>query len=154
MHLLTTITNRVTSKDVLTTPAHKEMAWLREYGRPRLPFDAVYRDITMYQKLDPQEHYKNVETYWQIADRLVPKEPSLNRPILRHPDLNPKNIFISDEADVVGLTDWQYSKILPLLLQAGIPTHFQNYGDPVSEDLVQPQLPDDLDDLDEEDREK
>lgn len=130
------------------------MTWLREYGQPRLPFDRVYRDITKYQKTDPQEHYKDLETYLQIADRLVPNEASLDQPTLRHPELNPNNIFISDEADIVGLIDWQQSKILPLFLQAGIPAHFQNYGDPVSEDLVQRELPEDLDDLDEEDREK
>lgn len=90
----------------------------------------------------------------RIANRLVPEEASLSRPTLRHPDLNPNNIFISDEADIVGLIDWQHSKILPLFLQAGIPAHFQNYGDPVSEDLAQPQLPDNLDDLDEDDRGK
>jgi hypothetical protein len=130
------------------------MAWLQKYAVPRMPFDRVYRDITGYEKSDPQEHHKNLEMYLQIADRLVPKEAFLNRPTLRHPDLNPNNIFISDEADIVGLIDWQHSEILPLFLQAGIPSHVQNYGDPVSEDLSQPQLPDDLDELDAEDREK
>jgi hypothetical protein len=130
------------------------MAWLQKYGTPRLPFDRVYRDITGYQNADPQEHYKDLEKYLQIADRLVPEEVSLSRPTLRHPDLNPNNIFISDEADIVGLIHWQHSKILPLFLQVGIPAHFQNYGDPVSDDLTQPQLPDDLDELDKEDRRK
>lgn len=94
------------------------MAWIEKYGRSRLPFDRVYRDITRYQKSDPQEHYKNLEAYLRIADRLIPREASFNRPTLRHPDLNPNNIFISDEAEVVGLIDWQHSKILPLFLQA------------------------------------
>lgn len=92
--------------------------------------------------------------YLQIADRLVPREAFLTRPMLRHPDLNPNNIFISDEADIVGLIDWQHSKILPLFLQAGVPAHLQYYGDPVSEDLAQPQLPQDIDDSEAEDREK
>lgn len=130
------------------------MAWLKNYAVPRMPFDRVYRDITGYQKSDPQEHYKNLETYLQMTDRLVPKEASTNHPTLRHPDLDPNNIFISDEADIVGLIDWQHSKVLPLFLQAGIPSHLQNYGDPVSDDLAQPQLPDDLADLDAEDCEK
>ena len=42
-----------------------------------------------------------------------PKEAFLNRLTLRHPDLNPNNIFISEEADIMGLIDWQHSKILP-----------------------------------------
>lgn len=130
------------------------MAWIEKYGRPRLPFDRMYRDITGYQKSDPREHYKNLETYLQIADRLVPREAFLNRLTLRHPDLNPNNIFISDKADVVGLIDWQHSKILPLFLQSGIPAHFQNYGDTVSEELTRPKLPDDLNEMEEEDRDK
>lgn len=119
-----------------------------------MPFDGVYRDITGYQKSDPQEHYKHLEMYLQIVDRLFSKEPFLNRPTLRHPDLNPNNILISEKADIVGLIDWQHSKILPLFLQAGIPSRLQNYGDPVLEDLSRPQLPEDFDDLEEEDRKK
>ena len=119
-----------------------------------MPFDRVYRGITDYQKSNPQEHYKHLGVYLQIVDRPFPKEPFLNRPTLRHPDLNPNNILISEEADIVGLIDWQHSKILPLFLQAGTPSHLQNYGHPVSEDLSQPQLPQDVDDLEEEDRER
>jgi aminoglycoside phosphotransferase (APT) family kinase protein len=81
-----------------------------------MPFDRIYRDVTGYQKSDPQEHYKHLEMYLQILDRLIPKEPFLNRPTLRHPDLNPNNIFISNEADIVGLIDWQHSRILPFFL--------------------------------------
>ncbi|KAM0717867.1 hypothetical protein Q7P37_006199 [Cladosporium fusiforme] len=144
----------LTTAEVLSLPATKEMAWLRKFGKPRLPFDRVYRDITEYQKSNPEDHYNNLEIYLQHAARLVPNEDWLNRPTIRHPDLNPNNIFISDESEVVSFIDWQHSKILPLFLQAGMPAHFQNYGDPESEDLVQPQLPDHLDELDEDDREK
>ena len=152
--LTTTSPPGSTSTDVLLTPAIKEMAWLRKYGVPRMPFDRVYRDLTGYQKSDPQEHYKNLEMYLQIAERLVCEQEFLDRPTLRHPDLNPNNILISDKADIVALIDWQHSKIIPLFLTAGIPAHFQNYDDPVSEALAQPQLPNDLADLDEEDRAK
>ncbi|GAB7324310.1 hypothetical protein MBLNU13_g08275t1 [Cladosporium sp. NU13] len=69
-------------------------------------------------------------------------------------DLNPNNIFISDEAVIVGLIDWQHCKILLLFLQAGIHSHLQNYDDPASEDLSPPQLPEDLENLYEGDREK
>ncbi|KXN87576.1 Importin subunit beta-1 [Leucoagaricus sp. SymC.cos] len=50
---------------------------------------------------------------------------------------------------VVGLFDWQHTSILPLFLLAGIPGRFQNYGDPISEFMTPPLLPESLDGLDE-----
>lgn len=68
---------------------------------------------------------------------------------MRHPDLQPNNILVSDSNEIVGFIDWQHCSILPLGIAAGIPTHFQNYGDPESEMLKQPQLalPSDYDSL-------
>ena len=97
---------------------------------------------------------RNLERYIQIALQLVPTEKWLQRPTLRHPDLNPNNIFISEDFEIVSIIDWQHSNILPLFLQAAIPAHFQNYGDPESEELRQPQLPQDIDEMEEEDRNK
>lgn len=130
------------------------MPWLRTYGRPRMPFERMYRDITDFKQSEPQEHLQSLEKHAQVAKHLVPKEEWLCRPTLRHPDLNPNNIFLSDEYEAMGIIDWQHSKALPLFLHAGIPRHFQNYGDPQSEDLAKPQLPADLDEMDEDDRER
>ena len=47
---------------------------------------------------------------------------------------------MSDSKEIIGLVDWQHSSVLPLGLAAGIPKHFQNYGDPDSEMLREPQL--------------
>ncbi|XRM45209.1 hypothetical protein ABZX51_008306 [Aspergillus tubingensis] len=66
--------------------------------------------------------------------------PSLDRPVMRHPDLQPNNILVSDSNEITGLIDWQHCAILPLGIVAAIPAHFQNYGDPESELLKQPQL--------------
>lgn len=118
-----------------------------------MPFDRLYRDITEFRKSEPSEHIESLERYIEVAKHLVPKESWSWRPTLRHPDLNPNNVIVSDEYDVVGIIDWQHSKALPLFLHAGIPGHFQNYGDTQSEDLVKPQLPADLDHMDEDDRE-
>nr|POE47122.1 altered inheritance of mitochondria protein 9, mitochondrial [Quercus suber] len=140
--------------DIERGPSAKEIAWLQAYGKSRLPFDRVYRDITHYKQSDPQEHLQNLEKYKQAARQLAPKEAWLNKPIMRHPDLNPNNIFVSESFEIVGIIDWQHSTVLPLSLHASIPKYFQNYGDPDSEDLRQPQLPNGLDELEEEDREK
>ncbi|KZF25763.1 kinase subdomain-containing protein [Xylona heveae TC161] len=140
--------------EVLQRAAAKEMAWLRAYGKPRLPFERVHRDITNYEKSNPQEHLHNLEKYMQVAAQLAPKDRWLHRPIIRHPDLNPNNIFVSESLDIVSIIDWQHSTILPLFLHAGIPAHLQNYGDPDSENLVRPQLPGDVEEMDNDDREK
>lgn len=70
----------------------------------------------------------------------MPKKPSLLRPTLRHPDLQPPNIFVSDDFKTVGLIDWQHGSILPLFLQAGVPKYWQNTSDePVI--IAKPTLP-------------
>jgi hypothetical protein len=65
---------------------------------------------------------------------------SRNRPVIRHPDFQPNNILVSESNEIIGLIDWQHCSILPLCLAAGIPKHFQNYGDPESEKLIQLKL--------------
>ena len=68
---------------------------------------------------------------------------------MRHPDLQPNNIFVSDKLEITGLIDWQHSVVLPLFLQCGIPNSLQNYGDEVSESLQIPCLPDNFNNLEE-----
>jgi hypothetical protein len=50
---------------------------------------------------------------------------------------------------IVGLIDWQHTSILPSFLHAGLPERLQNYDDPSSRSMMQPSLPENLDDLDE-----
>ena len=55
----------------------------------------------------------------------------------------------------MGIIDWQHAAALPLGLCAGIPKHFQNWGDPLSETLAKPEvkLPDNFKDLANEEQE-
>jgi hypothetical protein len=79
---------------------------------------------------------------------LIPDGNStLIRPTLRHPDLQPNNVSVSDDLSITGLIDWQHCAILPLFAQSGIPDSLQNYGDSVSESLTTPELPPDFDEL-------
>jgi hypothetical protein len=88
--------------------------------------------------------------YPQIAPHLVPKhDDTMIRPSIRHPDLQPNNVFVSPNLEITGLIDWQHCAILPLFLQAGIPGSLQNHGDAVSELLETPRLPADFDEQDE-----
>lgn len=130
----------------------KEMAWLQACAKPRFPIDRIYREFINHERSQPDEHLRSLEDYLKVAQHLIPKEDWLCKPTLRHPDLQPKNIFVSEDFDIVSLIDWQHCSVLPLFLQAGIPKYFQNYGDPETEAFTVPKLPDDFADLDEEDQ--
>jgi Ser/Thr protein kinase RdoA (MazF antagonist) len=57
-------------------------------------------------KVSPAEHVASVEKYLQIAPHLVPSsEDYLLRPTLRHPDFQPRNIFVTDDFTITGVID-------------------------------------------------
>ncbi|KAH0842096.1 phosphotransferase family protein [Fonsecaea pedrosoi] len=130
----------------------KELAWLKAFGRPRLPFQRAYRECMNYEKSQPEEHAESLEKYMRLAPYLVPSEPRFHRPVLRHPDLQPSNIFVSENLDIVGIIDWQHCTVLPQFLAAGIPKYFQNYHDEASLSFVPPKLPENLAEMDDEER--
>jgi hypothetical protein len=133
--------------------AEKELAFLRRFGRPLLPFQRIRREVYKYQKQHPSDHIENLDRYLLIASSLIPRNPALSRFCIRHPDLQSGNIIVSKSPDsdlhVVGLIDWQHTSILPLFLHAGIPQQLQNYNDPISQSMTRPSLPEKLDDLNE-----
>ncbi|TVY91372.1 Altered inheritance of mitochondria protein, mitochondrial [Lachnellula willkommii] len=133
--------------EAFTAGAVKEIAWLKSHARPRLPHTVAHRDLYNYQKVSPADHIASVEKYLQIAPHLVPRDDFLSRQTLRHPDLNPHNLFVSDDFTITGVIDWQHSSVLPLVLQAGIPGSFQNFGDEVSRSLKKPFLPESFDSM-------
>ncbi|KAL7773215.1 hypothetical protein CFE70_003179 [Pyrenophora teres f. teres 0-1] len=139
-----------TSTAVLAAGAEKETAYLKKFGKPIHPLGLLYREIYDYQKQSHSEHLGNLHKYLQIVPHLTPGgNRDLARPTLRHPDLTPNNVFVSENLDVTGLIDWQHCAILPLFLQCGIPNSLQNYGDSVSESLVPPELPPNISELSE-----
>ncbi|KAI6042363.1 protein kinase subdomain-containing protein PKL CAK Fmp29 [Pisolithus marmoratus] len=133
--------------------AHKELAYLEQFGRPLLPFQRTRREGYQYQTQQPSDHIENLDNYLLIASSLIPRSPALGHFSIRHPDPQPSNIFVSRSSDsnlhIVGLIDWQHTSILPLFLLAGIPQRIQNYDDPISQSMTRPSLPEDLNDLDE-----
>ena len=89
--------------------------------------------------------------YLRIVPYILPQDKEMSlRPRMRHPDLQPNNVIVSENLEITGLIDWQHCAILPLFLRGGIPASLQNYGDEVSESLGFPSLPDDFDDLSED----
>ncbi|PWY83761.1 hypothetical protein BO94DRAFT_557614 [Aspergillus sclerotioniger CBS 115572] len=108
----------------------------------------LYREIYNYRKVSPDTHIGNLSDYVKFAPFLGFKAgTTMHRPVIRHPVFQPNNILVSNSHEIVGLIDWQHCSILPLGLAAGIPKHFQNYGDPDSEELKEPQLSPNFDSL-------
>ncbi|KAF5854052.1 hypothetical protein GGP41_006855 [Bipolaris sorokiniana] len=111
----------------LEAEAKKEISYLTKFGRPLHPFQRLHREIYGYQARSPSGHLIGNST--------------LVRPTMRHPDLQPNNIFASDDFSITSVIDWQHCTILPLFLQCGIPNSLQNYGDNISELLTLRGLP-------------
>lgn len=123
---------------------------MKSFGRPVHPLQRLRRETCNYQKQSHLEYLDSLDKYLRIIPYTVP-DPSavLTRSTIRHPDLQPNNVFISEDLEITGLIDWQHCAILPLFLQCGIPNSFQNYGDSVSESLQLPQLPQSFDEMSE-----
>lgn len=137
----------------LITGAKKEIAYLKTYGQPIHPFQRLYREIYDYQKQSHSEHLDSLEKFLKVAPFLIPHDSeTLTRPTIRHPDLQPNNVFLSEDLEITGLIDWQHCAVLPAFLQCGIPDSIQNYGDSVSENLDIPILPENFEELSEEEQ--
>jgi hypothetical protein len=141
------------SEAVLVAAARKELAYLEQFGRPLLPFQRERRESYGYKEQSPSDHIENLGRYLLIASSLVSKNSTFHHFRIRHPDLQPSNIIVSTSSDskqlkIVGLLDWQHTAILPMFLLAGIPGRLQNYDDPVSQALIPPSLPANMDELD------
>jgi hypothetical protein len=139
---------------VLKAVGERELAWLQRFGEHRLPEEPFYRELYNYQKVDPKVQMRNLLDYLGIASCLVAGDESLHQTTIRHPDLSPNNIFVSDSGDITGVIDWQHSVILPLFLQAKMPQHFQSYGDDESENFRPPKLPDDFETMTDDEKER
>ncbi|KAI0636658.1 protein kinase subdomain-containing protein PKL CAK Fmp29 [Trametes polyzona] len=146
------------ARAALDTGAQKELAYLEQYAKPLLPFHRSRRYVYNYRKQLPSDHIDLLGRYLDIVPPIISHDPALVRFCIRHPDLRPSNIIVAPSPDtgsytIKSLIDWQYTSILPLFLQAGIPDEFQNYGDPVSDSGSPPRPPEEFDSMDERERE-
>ncbi|KFY11109.1 hypothetical protein V492_04652 [Pseudogymnoascus sp. VKM F-4246] len=104
----------------------KELESKHRFGKP-MENEFPHNDM-LEGKIAPEAYTELLDKYIALSSYLLPKsrENLLNRSTLRHPDINPMNIFVSDECDVSCIIDWQHTTILPLLLAAGNPVLFDN----------------------------
>ncbi|KAH8685456.1 phosphotransferase family protein [Tricladium varicosporioides] len=140
------------SEEVLKSVGQRERLWLQKFGSPRFPREPLYKEFYGHQKVDPQTQISYLDDYLKVAPCMVPQVDDLNVPVIRHPDLSPSNILVSDTGEITGVIDWEHTIILPIFLQAKIPKHFQNYGDEDSENFRQPKLPPNFDFMTESDK--
>lgn len=94
-----------------------------------------------------------MERYLSITSSLVPRDPALSRFYIRHPDLQPNNIFVSwspgSDCKIVSVFDWQHTSILRMFLLAGIPERLQYHADGASQSMTPHSRPENLDKMSE-----
>ncbi|KAL8788913.1 MAG: hypothetical protein Q9213_001436 [Squamulea squamosa] len=129
------------AQGIMRAVGKRELDWTSQYAQPRYPSEGILREFFNHKKIPPDDHINALKDYLRICDYLVPKEARLNRFVLRHPDLQPNNLFVSDSMDLLGVIDWQHSSILPIFLHCGLPNDFQNYDDIDSTQLNTPEFP-------------
>ncbi|EME81365.1 uncharacterized protein MYCFIDRAFT_38290, partial [Pseudocercospora fijiensis CIRAD86] len=108
--------------------AEKEKKYLEKYGRPLLPFNRFQRETFNFRKQSPSVHLDSLRKYLQISKHLIPHSEALTSSVLRHPDLRPSNVFVSEDFRITALIDWQHSSALPMFLSAGIPEFLDKKG--------------------------
>ncbi|WEW56252.1 hypothetical protein PRK78_001691 [Emydomyces testavorans] len=137
----------------LRSVAEKEIEWTRRYGKP-LELDFPHNGA-FPGKHSPDRYLALLEKYLALVPYLLPKVNSdpLNQPTLRHPDLNPNNIFVYPENGAIScIIDWQHATIEPRLLVAGYPRAFENSATDEPLGLEEPKLPHEYDSLSVEDK--
>ncbi|KAF9065848.1 kinase-like domain-containing protein [Rhodocollybia butyracea] len=144
------------ARSVLLTGAKKELAYLDQFGSPRMPYQHLRREYYNYEKQPPSDHANNLRRYLQVAPSLVPADASLSAFCIRHPDPSYNNLKVSTDSSglqVLSMVDWQHAVVLPLFLHAGMPDVISNEEDEVSRSMVEPKLPFDFDKLSETEQE-
>ncbi|KAF3895442.1 APH domain-containing protein [Trichophyton interdigitale] len=136
----------------LRSIADKEIEWTQQYGRTlelQFPHNGV-----LTGKQNPDRYVDLLRKYLALVPYLLPREGSeLNTPTLRHPDLNPNNIFVDPETcEITCLIDWQHTTIEPRLLVAGYPRAFENPDTDEPLDLEEPTLPPEYDSLESDEK--
>jgi hypothetical protein len=143
------------AKSVLVTGAKKELAYLDKFGSPRAPYKRFRREYYGYEKQPPSDHAENLRRYLHLAPFLVPGDDSLSAFCIRHPDLTDSNLKVSTDSSglqILSMLDWQHAAVLPLFLHAGMPGVIQNEGDEVSRQMTKPRLPDNFDELSDDEK--
>lgn len=90
-----------------------------------------------------------LDNFEKVAPYLLPKDTSVNIPVLWHSDLHHDNIFVdsADPSKVLSIIDWQSVYIAPLFQQATTPAFLDFDGPKQTEGLSVPSLPNNFGEL-------
>ncbi|EGE08331.1 hypothetical protein TEQG_07305 [Trichophyton equinum CBS 127.97] len=108
-----------------------------------------YRPYNRQHRADEEiTDLKNAMAVFETLESSSTELSSISRPRLWHTDLHMGNIFVSDNdpTEIVSIIDWQYIAIGPLFLQSNWP-NFLKPGDEYIYGPIQPQLPNDFEEL-------
>ncbi|KAK2753450.1 Phosphotransferase enzyme [Arachnomyces sp. PD_36] len=135
------------SRDYAYSAGVKERDWTSKYGKPQTN-DFPHNDA-LEGEIAPQLYVDLLDKYLAMCPYLLPEDQAhpMNQPTMRHPDLNPTNIYVSDSCEVSCIIDWQHTTILPLLLAAGNPPLFENPDPEPPKGYTKPTLPENYDSL-------
>lgn len=123
--------------------ALREEAWIAQHAKPNI-HDDPFRNVAGPQ--NQEDHLRVLKQYRSIVSALVPKDKKVLSSTLWHPDLNPGNIFVSADGDIVSIIDWQGCWAGPLYLQMNTPS-FVTYNGDVPSGLEFPTLPENFDNM-------
>jgi hypothetical protein len=126
-----------------------EVAWTQSYAKPRMNYPR-----SLHIQEEPEEYLYLMDRYNNLGPFLIPSAAEAKHDILLstlwHPDLHLNNIFVDPETkQITNIIDWQSAVIAPYFVQAPVPRCFR-HPLPVPLDWSVPQLPDDYDSLDAE----
>ncbi|KAG2347161.1 hypothetical protein BDR05DRAFT_958638 [Suillus weaverae] len=131
-------------EDYLRSLALREEAWISRFAKPNI-HDDPFRNVSGPQL--KEEHLQCLEQYRSIIPALVPTARKVLASNLWHSDLNPGNIFVSDDDErrVVSIIDWQGCWAGPAYLQMTSPSFLACDGAGLLSGLDFPKLPPEYD---------
>ncbi|KAH6881213.1 kinase-like domain-containing protein [Coprinopsis sp. MPI-PUGE-AT-0042] len=87
-----------TAEDALVAGAHKEVAFLKRFGK----------------RVQPTRRHRTSNDTSPSATAFIPEDPDLQRFSITHPDLEIiDNIIVNSDFQIVSLIDWQNTAVLP-----------------------------------------
>lgn len=134
-------------EEYLCSLALREEAWIANYAKPHI-HDDPFRNVAAGPQ-SQEDHLQVLRQYRSIVPALVPTSDHALPSILWHPDLNPGNIFVSeDDHSVVSIIDWQGCWAGPVYLQMTTPAFIEYTGTgDLPSGLDFPKLPENYDEM-------
>ncbi|RAH85894.1 hypothetical protein BO86DRAFT_329879 [Aspergillus japonicus CBS 114.51] len=136
------------TKDTINALAQRELACIHQL--PSFPLTHQQGIFNGPGGYHPRKETKLsvLQDFLSIHQHLLPKDEALNNGIIWHNDLHLDNIFVNQNhpTEITSIIDWQAVPIYPIFLIAHHPSLIE-YDGPKPERFVQPQLPEDIHDL-------